>query len=239
MEITVSENVCSDGAGVARVSKALKAYLEDQDIVRCTVESYCTWEDFTCTHADTLLTVGFKLSQITSLNDKTVVTEDEARIKSQAPTKQFEVNTESRKRALVSATINKVTTDVTTACSAGYAIIDNSCSSCPSGWGYSVNTCVPCSIGSYSAGNSIAACTQCANAKTTYNIGSTGSTACVEGASVCTIGVADGVATFVPPTGSRVEFDKLISVTCGVGHALAVDVDTTFKCGAEAPACYG
>ncbi|XP_063680025.1 uncharacterized protein LOC134815420 [Bolinopsis microptera] len=238
MEITVSENVCSDEAGKDRVSNALKAYLEDEDIVRCTVESYCTWEDFTCTAADSLLTVGFKLSQITSLNDKTVVTEDEARIKSQAPTKTFQVNTESNKRAIVSATINKVTTDVATTCSAGYARIDNSCSSCPSGWGYAGDTCVPCSIGSYSTGNSISACTQCTDAKTTYNIGSTLAAACVEGAAVCTIGVAAGVATFVPPTGSRVEFDKLISVTCGVGHALAVDADNTFKCGATAPACY-
>ena len=53
------------------------------------------------------------------------------------------------------------------------------------------------------------------------------------------LGASTSNAVFVPPTGSRIEYNKLISVSCGAGKALAFGVESTFKCGSADPKCYG
>ena len=79
MKVTVGAALCTDQDGVTLVSNTMKQWLQDENIVQCIKNNYCDWEDFTCVYADLKITVGFKLSQKTALQDRTMLKEDENR----------------------------------------------------------------------------------------------------------------------------------------------------------------
>ncbi|KAL5258468.1 hypothetical protein ACHWQZ_G009090 [Mnemiopsis leidyi] len=237
LKMTVTSNLCADGAGIGQVEDALRNYVQDQNIVTCTNGGYCSWGGFSCTHNANVLTVGFRLTQTHSLSDKTLVTADGERIKADLVDKAIPVNT-GKKRETQTATVTSVTVATETTCSSSTVEVDNSCTLCPAGWGVKDGTCNVCAIGSYGTENNKAACTQCSDSKTTYNIGSTAQSDCKEESDICTVPVSDETATYSPPSGSRIPFNTLITVSCATNHATEISVASVFKCGAVAPQCY-
>lgn len=238
LKITVTSNLCADSTGVGQVEAGLKTLVQEDNIVTCITGGYCSWGQFTCTHDTNVLTVGFTLTQTHSLSDKTLVTADEERIKTQLVNKVVQVNT-GKKRATESGTINSVTVVTDTTCSADRVEVDDSCILCPAGWGLSSSTCNVCAQDTYSTGDNMVACTQCSGSTTTHNAGSTKEDDCVDKADICEVKASTDGATYTPPAGSRIKFSDHIKVHCGAGKATADGVESSFRCGANPPQCYG
>ena len=238
LKMTVTSNLCADTTGVGQVENALRKLVEEGNIVTCTTGGYCTWGQFTCVHDTNVLTIGFRLTQTHSLSDKTLVTADADRIKTQLVDKVLEVNT-GKKRATESATVTAVTVETDTICPAGSVEVDNSCTLCPAGWGLSGGTCNVCGLGFYSIGDNTNPCTQCSDSKTTFTIGSTTTSDCKDVGDICEVKASTDGATYSPPAGSRIPYNTHIAVSCGAGKATAANVDSSFRCGADPPQCYG
>ena len=238
LKMTVTSNLCADGTGVGQVEAALRKLVEEENIVTCTTGGYCSWGQFSCTYDTNVLTAGFTLTQTHSLSDKTLVTADEERIKTQLVSKVLQVNT-GKKRATESATVTSVTAVTETTCSVDRVEVDGSCILCPAGWGLSGSTCNVCAQDTYSTGDNMLACTPCSGSTTTYTVGSTKESDCKDKADICVVEASTDGATYTPPVGSRIPYNNHITVHCGAGKATADEVPSSFKCGANPPQCYG